>query len=63
MVRVIIGEKTAPLDETDFTEWPIKKDLDKYNSKAKKILNINEKFQKYENSFLSLKLSSIFKAT
>ena len=58
------GGNCAPLDETDFTEWPInKKDLDKYNSKAKKILNINEKFQKYENSiFKSFKLSSILES-
>ena len=58
------GGNCAPLDETDFAEWPInKKDLDKYNFKAKKILNINEKFQKYEKSiFESFKLSSILES-
>ena len=31
------GGNCAPLDETDFAEWPInKKDLDKYNLKQKK---------------------------
>ena len=58
------GGNCAPLDETDFLQWPLeKKDLDEFKDNAKKILNIKEKFEKYESSiFKSFKLSSILES-
>ena len=55
------GGSCTPLDEADFKEWLfIKKDLDVYKNEAKKILNINNNFIKYENSvFNSFEISSI----
>ena len=54
------GGNCAPLDRVDFKKWPIKKiDLDKFTTKTKNILNIEEKFIKYNDTFFkSFKLSS-----
>ena len=58
------GGNCAPLDEIDFLQWPFeKKDLDEYRENARKILNIKEKFEKYESSiFKSFKLSSMLES-
>ena len=55
------GGNCAPLDEIDFTTWPIKKnELDKYESGTRQILEIKNPFEKYIKTKLnSFNLSSM----
>ena len=55
------GGNCAPLDKHDMKNWPIDyDDLNNYRQLTKEILNIKNKFIKYENTvFQSFKLSSI----
>lgn len=46
------GGNCNPLNEDDFNDWPIKKkDLDKYNKTAKKILNLHYKEKFFVENF------------